>query len=101
MFIEDLTHFVKPGGYLVISTINKTQISYLMAIFLGEKLTGIIPNGTHDWNKFIVPEDLIMMLKDNGYSLRNITGVCYNPITSNMSFVHDTSTNYMLIARKL
>jgi len=99
-FIEDISFFVKSGGYLFISTINKTQKSYLNAIFLGERLTGIIPNGTHEWEKFIEPEKLVNILEENNFTIKNISGVSYNPFTSNMKLVEDKSVNYILMAQK-
>jgi ubiquinone biosynthesis O-methyltransferase len=101
LFIEDMSYFVKPGGYLIISTINKTQLSYLTAILLGEKLTGVIPEGTHDWNKFIPPEELMLILNQTGYEVRNISGVSYNPLTSVMNLTTNTQVNYILIAKKI
>lgn len=101
LFIDDISNFVKPGGHLIISTINKTQLSYLTAILLGEKLTGIIPDGTHDWNKFISPEEIILMLNQARLEVRNISGVSYNPLTSIMNLTTNTKVNYILTAKKI
>lgn len=100
-FISDLVELIKPGGYIVMSTVNKTYLSYITAILLAEKITGIVPNGTHDWNKFIPPDELAALLKHYGCSIRNISGVSYNPLNSNMNLINDTSVNYILLARKL
>ena len=70
-------------------------------IVAGEKLFGIVPEGTHDWNKFIEPEKLIQILKENGYCLKNLSGVSYNPLTGNMDLSSDLSMNYILFAKKL
>jgi len=101
LFAKDLSTLTKDGGYLFISTINKTNISYYGMIVAGEKLFGIVPEGTHDWNKFIKPEKLIQILKENGYCLKNLSGVSYNPITGHMDLSSDLSMNYILFAKKL
>lgn len=101
MFLKDLSTLIKPGGFLFLSTINKTQWSYITTILLAEKLLGIIPNETHDWNKYITPTDLSKMLRDNGFAIRDISGVTYNPLTSNMSLTKSLEVNYIVMARKL
>ena len=101
IFIEDLSPLVKDGGYLLLSTINKTNISYLTTILLAERLLGIIPNGTHVWNKFLSHEELSKILKANGYLINNISGVSYNPLTHYMGLSSLLSINYILIAQKI
>ena len=101
MFVKDLSNLNKDGGYLFISTINKTTFSYYGMIITAENLLKIVPEGTHDWNKFIKPDHLVTILKENGYCLKDLTGVSYNPLTGNMNFTTDLSMNYILLARKL
>lgn len=100
-FIEDIASLVKPNGYLLLSTINKNQLSYLCMILAAEKIFGMIPEGTHDWSKFLTPEELTNILQQNKFKIKNISGVFYNPITTEMSLINDTSLNYILIAKKM
>jgi ubiquinone biosynthesis O-methyltransferase len=100
LFLKDINELVKPGGYLFLSTINKNLLSYILAIKLGEDLTGIIPKGTHEWEKFITIDDMNDMLNSNGFTLKDVEGVYYNPVTENMGFTSNTSINYILVAKK-
>lgn len=56
-------HFFQPGGSLFITTLNKTNLSYVFGIVAAEQLLRIVPSGTHDWEKFISPEDLERLLE--------------------------------------
>jgi len=62
-FIESCAQCVKPGGSLFLSTLNRSPKSYLMAIFGAEHVLGVVPVGTHDWNKFITPQELRQMIE--------------------------------------
>ncbi|CAI9570183.1 unnamed protein product [Staurois parvus] len=65
-FIQSCFHVLKkPGGSLFITTINKTKISYVLGIVLAEKVMSIVPEGTHDWDKFIPPEELERLLESS------------------------------------
>lgn len=57
----------KPGGSLFITTLNKTKISYVLGIVLAEKVMSLVPEGTHDWDKFIPPEELERLLESSEY----------------------------------
>ncbi|KAG8444739.1 hypothetical protein GDO86_009781 [Hymenochirus boettgeri] len=99
-FIQSCFQILKPGGSLILTTINKTQISYILGIFLAEKILGIVPEGTHDWEKFIPPEELERLLKSNGYVVKTLRGMLYNPICGSWSWINDTSINYAMHAVK-
>jgi ubiquinone biosynthesis O-methyltransferase len=101
LFVRDLSTLNKEGGHIFLSTINKTNLSYYGMIVGGEKLFRIVPEGTHDWNKFIKPEEIVNILKEYGYCLKDLTGVSYNPLTGNMDFSKDMSMNYILLAKKI
>ena len=62
IFINDIKKRLKPSGYLIGSTISKTLNSYINAIILAEKFLNLIPKGTHQWNKFITPNNLKKIL---------------------------------------
>ncbi|KAM6460717.1 ubiquinone biosynthesis O-methyltransferase, mitochondrial [Liasis olivaceus] len=91
---------LKPEGSLFITTINKTQLSYVFGIMVAERLLGIVPAGTHDWEKFIAPEELERLLESNGFSVKAVKGMFYNPLFGSWSWIGSTSINYALHAMK-
>ncbi|XP_041844975.1 ubiquinone biosynthesis O-methyltransferase, mitochondrial isoform X2 [Melanotaenia boesemani] len=91
---------LKPGGSLFITTINKTNLSYALAIVVAEQLLRIVPRGTHDWEKFITPEELERLLESNGFSVQSVQGMMYNPMSGAWSWTNSTAINYALHAVK-
>lgn len=100
LFLKDIYSLLKPGGYLFISTINKNLLSYMITIKIAEDLTGIIPKGTHEWEKFITVEDMEQLLGENEFTMMDVQGVYYNVLTENMGFISNTSLNYILVSKK-
>ncbi|XP_058030888.1 ubiquinone biosynthesis O-methyltransferase, mitochondrial isoform X1 [Ahaetulla prasina] len=99
-FIKCFGEVLKPEGSLFITTLNKTQLSYVFGIIVAEKLLGIVPVGTHDWEKFISPEELERLLESNGFSVKVVKGMLYNPLFGSWSWTGNTSINYALHAIK-
>uniref|UniRef100_A0A8C5QZU3 Ubiquinone biosynthesis O-methyltransferase, mitochondrial n=1 Tax=Leptobrachium leishanense TaxID=445787 RepID=A0A8C5QZU3_9ANUR len=99
-FIQNCFHLLKPGGSLIITTLNKTRISYALGIVLAEKIMSIVPEGTHDWEKFISPEELERILESNGYVVEALRGMLYNPLSGSWRWIEDTSINYTIHAIK-
>jgi len=99
-FIEQLVKLTKDGGFVFISTINKTLAAYGVTILGAEILTRIVPYGTHEWDKFISPEDLCNMLRESGLKVLNVQGFMYNPFANSMREVNDTSVNYIVTCKK-
>uniref|UniRef100_A0A3Q2ZYY2 Ubiquinone biosynthesis O-methyltransferase, mitochondrial n=1 Tax=Kryptolebias marmoratus TaxID=37003 RepID=A0A3Q2ZYY2_KRYMA len=93
-------HVLKPGGSLFITTINKTNLSYALAIVIAEQLLRIVPSGTHDWEKFISPVELERLLESNGFSVQSVQGMMYNPVSGAWSWSDSTAINYALHAVK-
>uniref|UniRef100_A0A8C5ICF8 Ubiquinone biosynthesis O-methyltransferase, mitochondrial n=1 Tax=Junco hyemalis TaxID=40217 RepID=A0A8C5ICF8_JUNHY len=98
MFIKCCSQVLKPEGSLFITTINKTQLSYVLGIVVAEKIMGIVPEGTHEWEKFVPPEELERLLESTGFSVRSVQGMLYNPLSGSWSWVQSTSLNYALHA---
>uniref|UniRef100_A0A3Q3XJ79 Ubiquinone biosynthesis O-methyltransferase, mitochondrial n=1 Tax=Mola mola TaxID=94237 RepID=A0A3Q3XJ79_MOLML len=94
-------HVLKPGGSLFITTINKTNLSYVLGIIVAEQLLRIVPRGTHDWEKFISPVELERLLESNGLSVRSIQGMLYNPVSGAWSWSDSTAINYALHALRV
>lgn len=99
-FIRCCGEVLKPEGFLFITTINKTQLSYILGIVVAENILGIVPAGTHDWEKFIAPEELERLLESNGFSVKTVKGMLYNPLFRTWSWTGNTSINYVLHAVK-
>lgn len=100
-FISYCSNVLKPGGSLFISTINRTTVSYLLAVLAAEKTFRVVDDGTHDWEKFVKPEEITKYLDNAGCSLTKIHGLLYNPIFNSWNFIEDTSMSYILHAIKL
>lgn len=94
------SHVLKPGGSLFITTINKTNLSYALAIVVAEQLLHIVPRGTHDWEKFVSPVELERLLESNGFLVQSVQGMLYNPISGAWSWTNSTAINYALHAVK-
>lgn len=94
LFLEDLAKLLKPGGICIISTLNKTAKSYLFAIIGAEYILRWLPVGTHDWNCFFKPADLVIAAEKSGFKLKDLTGMVFNPFSSKWSLSDDLDVNY-------
>lgn len=99
-FVAACCAAVKPGGVLVMATLNRTLKSYALAIVGAEYILRWLPRGTHDWEKFVTPEELEEAIERNGLVLGESTGVIYNPLTGRWSAARDMDVNYMLAASR-
>jgi len=91
----------KPGGQLFFSTLNRNPKSYLFAIVGAEKVLKLVPNGTHDFNKFIRPSELGSWIRHAGLRSTEMTGLVYNPLTKVYSLnPRDLDVNYMIATEK-
>lgn len=97
-FIAGLADALAPGGLLVLSTPNRTALSHLAMITLGEG-SGAIPKGTHDWHQFLTPEELTALLEAAGLQVGDLRGLGFSPARG---FVlrDDTSLDYLVTARR-
>ncbi|MGZ8998717.1 MAG: bifunctional 2-polyprenyl-6-hydroxyphenol methylase/3-demethylubiquinol 3-O-methyltransferase UbiG [Allosphingosinicella sp.] len=96
-FVIGLAEALNDDGLLILSTPNRTAWSKLIMIMVGEG-TGQIPKGTHDWDKFLNPEELGALLKDSGLELVDVTGLGWTP-TRGFGLTDDKSLNYLVTAR--
>jgi 2-polyprenyl-6-hydroxyphenyl methylase / 3-demethylubiquinone-9 3-methyltransferase len=95
-----LAALVRPGGILVLSTINRTLKAYALAIVGAEYVLRWLPVGTHQWERFISPEELSSFLRSAGIEAPAFAGLVYDPFAGNWSLSPDTSVNYMAAATK-
>jgi len=99
-FVATCAGLLKPNGLLFIATLNRTLKSFSLAIIGAEYVLGWLPKGTHQWEKFITPEELEGWITANGLALRDRTGVTYNPLASEWRQSRDLGVNYMMVAQK-
>ena len=100
LFIEVCAAMVKPGGLLFVATLNRTMKSFVMAIVGGEYILRWIPRGTHQWEKFITPDELEIAIEQSGLRVIDETGVIYNLFADRFALSSDMDTNYMVAAEK-
>ena len=100
-FINSCSKLLKKNGLMFVATLNKTLKSYLFAIIGAEYVLGWLPIGTHDWEKFVKPEDLKKMLNKNNLKLEKLDGMNFNIISDEWSVSSDTSINYIVKSIKL
>lgn len=99
--INACASLVKPGGLVFFSTLNKNIKSYLLAILAAEKIFKLVPDGTHDHDKFIRPSKLISWAEDSGLTCIDASGIHYNPLTQNHKLIESLDVNYILCCQKL
>ncbi|KAK7478865.1 hypothetical protein BaRGS_00029846 [Batillaria attramentaria] len=97
-FVGACCQLVKPGGSIFMTTLNKTYLSYVLGVVGAENFLRLVSPGTHDWNKFISPQDLQYILDQNNFSTRLLHGMMYNPFTKRWSWMTNTSINYAIHA---
>ena len=98
--IKACARLVKPGGHLFFSTINRNPKSYLFAIVGAEYILNLLPKGTHDFAKFIRPSELSQWCRDAGLTVKDITGMTYNPLFKSYKLGRDIDVNYLVYATK-
>ena len=99
-FISKSSELLKKNGLMFIGTLNKTLKSYLFAIVGAEYFLRWLPIGTHDWNKFVKPEDLIKIAKNSNLKLEKIDGMNFNLLTDQWNLDTDNSVNYIAKFKK-
>ncbi|XP_073110710.1 ubiquinone biosynthesis O-methyltransferase, mitochondrial-like isoform X2 [Elaeis guineensis] len=97
-FCKSLAALTAPTGATVISTINRSVRSYATAIIAAEYLLNWLPKGTHQWSRFLTPEELVLILQRA--SISEMAGFVYNPLTREWSLSDDTSVNFIVFGAK-
>ena len=98
--MKECSALMKPGGIMIIATINRTLRSFILAIIGAEYILKWLPKGTHDWRRFLRPDEVRCMIEAHDLDFSELTGVSFNPVTSRWRLSGDTSVNYMLLAAK-
>jgi 2-polyprenyl-6-hydroxyphenyl methylase/3-demethylubiquinone-9 3-methyltransferase len=99
-FIATVAGLVRPGGLLVLSTLNRTPKSYALAIVGAEYVLGWLPRGTHDWNRFVTPDELQAHCAAAGLDRFESEGIVYDLIRDRWQRARDTGVNYMASVAK-
>ncbi len=98
--INACAKLVKTDGQVFCSTINRNTKSYLFAIIGAEYILKLLPQGTHNWDKFIQPSEMDGWARNSGLSLKNIIGMTYNPFTKTYKLEDDVNVNYICYFQK-
>jgi 2-polyprenyl-6-hydroxyphenyl methylase / 3-demethylubiquinone-9 3-methyltransferase len=93
--VRALAALVKPGGDVIVSTLNRNPRAFVVAILGAEYLARILPRGTHEYLKFIRPSELTRWGREAGLELKDLAGLSYNPLTRAFRLSTDTQVNYL------
>ncbi|MCX5514490.1 bifunctional 3-demethylubiquinol 3-O-methyltransferase/2-polyprenyl-6-hydroxyphenol methylase [Kaistia algarum] len=100
LFIRETARMVKPGGLMVLSTINRTPKAWLLAIMGAEYILRWLPRGTHSYEKLVKPQELVAALAEAGLELSAEAGVIYDPLRDGWKVSSDMDVNYMIAAAR-
>ena len=100
LYIESCYKLLKKGGLMFTATINRSFVSYLKAIIGAEYILRWLPIGTHDWNKFIKPEELEKLLFEKKFTTIEIKGLNFNPVLKKWKRSNNLSVNYIVSSVK-
>ena len=98
--LQQITTLVKPKGTLVLSTINRNLKSLILAKIFGEYILNWIPIGTHEFEKFIKPVEIIDVLENKNLKIKDIKGLEFNPISNQWLLTNNTNVNYFIVGKK-
>ena len=100
LFMKSATELLKKNGIMFIATINRTFESYIKAIVGAEYILRWLPIGTHDWQKFLTPDEIEQKFSKLNLNKLDLTGLKYNIFSNNWAKSRDCSVNYILLAKK-
>lgn len=99
-FVDSCATMVKPGGLMIAATLNRTLKSFALAIVGAEYVLRWVPRGTHQWDKFVKPEELERAFEDSGLDIIGERGVIYNPLADRWQLSSDMDVNYMMVGKR-
>ena len=100
LFVERAATMVKPGGLFFVATLNRTAKSFALAIVGAEYILRWLPRGTHQWDKFVTPNELEIAIEQSGLRIAGDTGVIYNLFADRWQLGRDMDVNYMVVAER-
>ena len=101
LFLDRCAAMLKPGGIMVASTLNRNWKSFALGIVAAEYVLRWLPRGTHQWDKFVTPDELARHLERNGLGITEQSGVVYSPFADKWSLSSDMDVNYMVVAESV
>ena len=99
-FLRCCSRLVKPGGMLIVATLNRTLKSLALGKIAAEYVLGWVPPGTHDWRQFLKPDEIRLMLSEEPVAVSGPFGLSLDPLTGRWSEGDDAAINYMMIATR-
>jgi len=100
-FLDDCARLVRPGGLMLLATMNRTAKAYLFAVVGAEYVMRWLPRGTHDWRRFVKPSEMAAWLRRVGMTMTEATGVAYDPLRDAWRLApRDLDVNYIAVAEK-
>ena len=99
-FLVDTASLVRPGGLMIVASLNRTAKALATAVIGAEYILGWLPRGTHDWSKFVTPEEVRSALRAAGMQPEPATGVSYKPLSGSWVLSNDTAVNFMVVSRR-
>jgi 2-polyprenyl-6-hydroxyphenyl methylase / 3-demethylubiquinone-9 3-methyltransferase len=99
-FLIDSASLVRPGGLMIVASLNRTPKALATAVIGAEYILGWLPRGTHDWSKFVTPEEVRTALQAAGMRPDPPIGVSYKPLSSSWALSHDTAVNFMVVSTR-
>ncbi|MEE9314469.1 MAG: bifunctional 2-polyprenyl-6-hydroxyphenol methylase/3-demethylubiquinol 3-O-methyltransferase UbiG [Rhizobiaceae bacterium] len=100
LFMTACASMVKPGGLMLVATINRTMKAKTLAIFMAENVLRWLPKGTHQYEKLVTPSELTAPTEAEGMTILEKVGVSYNPINDSWNRSNDLDVNYMVLATR-
>tara|TARA_A100001011_G_scaffold393577_1_gene483755 strand:+ start:2706 stop:3431 length:726 start_codon:yes stop_codon:yes gene_type:complete len=101
LYLKSCSNLLNKNGLMFTATINRSLMSYVKAIVGAEYILRWLPIGTHDWNKFLKPEELENKLSEFDLFTKNIAGLSFNPLTNKWKRTQDLSVNYIIASKKV
>jgi 2-polyprenyl-6-hydroxyphenyl methylase / 3-demethylubiquinone-9 3-methyltransferase len=99
-FLADCAKLLAPGGLMMMATLNRTAKAFALAIVGAEHVLRWLPAGTHEWSKFVTPEEAHAALAGAGLKVEPPVGVSFSPLSGRWTLGNDTAVNYMMVAKK-
>ncbi|WP_417307747.1 bifunctional 2-polyprenyl-6-hydroxyphenol methylase/3-demethylubiquinol 3-O-methyltransferase UbiG [Devosia sp.] len=100
LYMQTCATLVAPGGLMVTASINRTLRARALAVFAAENVLRWLPRGTHDYAKFLTPDEIAALCRRNGLKVIEKTGVAFHPLADEWRPSRDTGINYMVLAEK-
>jgi 2-polyprenyl-6-hydroxyphenyl methylase/3-demethylubiquinone-9 3-methyltransferase len=100
-FVKTCASLMKPDGLLFMATLNRTLKSFALAMVGAEYVLRWVPKGTHQWEKFVTPQELEEAMAAGGVDVFDVAGVVYNPLRDTWSQSRDVDVNYMCVGRRV